>query len=304
MNRPVSGNSSERSRLVSWAGVASVTAAVFLLAIKAWAWLATDSVALLGGLADSFLDLLASMMTLIAVRLAAEPADREHRFGHGKLEAVAGLLQASLIVMSSAYVAYNAIARLITPAPVSAPEIGIAVTLVSLGVTAVLVAYQRRVIRRTGSVAIRADSLHYAADLLGNLAVLVAIGLSAGLGWHAADPLLGLVIVFVILASVRDILSQALAVLLDRELSPEIRNRILEIATSHAEVRGVHDLRTRSASTKDFIQLHLELDPTTPLADAHRISDEVETNIRRQFSRAELIIHVDPAGISEPRDRF
>ena len=299
-----SGRTDRDRRLTLLAGVASVSAALALIGIKFWAWTRTDSIALLSSLADSLLDLLASMLTLAAVRFAAEPADREHRFGHGKLEAVAGLVQALIISASAVYVAVKAVDRLLSPTVVAEPSTGIAVMVLSLLVTLGLLGLQRFVIARTGSLAIRADSLHYAGDVLTSIMVLIAIGLNASFGWYAADPLLGLVVVAVILASVRQILRQAMDVLLDRELPAPVRAQVLALARAHPAVRGVHDLRTRTSSVDDFVQLHLELDPDLTLAAAHRISEEVEVSVRDALPRAEVIIHIDPHGLSEPRDSF
>jgi len=291
-------------RLMQLAGAASVSVATALVGLKGWAWGATGSVALLSSLADSVLDLFASLVTFMALRVAAAPADREHRFGHGKSEAIAGLAQSLLITASAFYVGYQAVRRLLEPAQIMAPRIGVGVMVVSLGLTIALVVFQRFVIRKTRSLAIGADALHYEADILTNLAVLFAIGGNYWLGWYATDPILGLVVVGLILASVRKIAVVALDVLLDRELPGEARGSIREIATEHPDVRGVHDIRTRSSGVAEFIQLHLELDPQLTLSAAHRISDQVEQAIKRRFPRAEIIIHADPVGINEPRDSF
>jgi ferrous-iron efflux pump FieF len=293
-----------RARLVRSAGVASVSVAVALVALKIWAWLATGSIAMLGSLADSVLDLLASTMTLLAVRYALEPADREHRFGHGKLEAIAGLAQSFVITASAGYVGFRAVTRLMAPEPITAPLAGTAVMIVSLVLTIALVLYQKLVVQRTGSIAISADALHYRADVLTNIAVLAAIAASSWFGWHRADPLLGLLVVVVILASVRAIVLQSLDVLLDRELPVESRKEILQIARRHSEVLGVHDLRTRTSGTHEFIQFHLELGPELSLAQVHEISDEVEEEVRNRFPRAEVIIHADPFGLVEVKDEF
>ena len=293
-----------RARLVRSAGVASVSVAVALVALKIWAWLATGSIAMLGSLADSVLDLLASTMTLLAVRYALEPADREHRFGHGKLEAIAGLAQSFVITASAGYVGFRAVTRLMAPEPITAPLAGTAVMIVSLVLTIALVLYQKLVVQRTGSIAISADALHYRADVLTNIAVLAAIAASSWFGWHRADPLLGLLVVVVILASVRAIVLQSLDVLLDRELPVESRKEILQIAKRHSEVLGVHDLRTRTSGTHEFIQFHLELRPELSLARVHEICDEVDEEVRQRFPRAEVIIHADPFGLVEVTDEF
>jgi ferrous-iron efflux pump FieF len=295
---------SGNKRLIRSAGIASVSVALALVALKTWAWLTTGSIAMLGSLADSILDLLASMMILVAVRFALEPADREHRFGHGKLEAIAGLVQSFVIVGSAGYVGFEAVRRLLAPEPIGAPLAGVLVTLVSLALTILLVFYQRFVVRQTGSIAISADSLHYKADVLTNVAVLAAIGSSTWLGWYRADPILGLIVVGIILASVRAIVLQSLDVLLDRELPSEERQEILGIVRRHAEVLGVHDLRTRTSGTHEFIQFHIELAPKMSLSKVHEISDEVEADLLARFPRAEVIIHADPYGIVEPQDQF
>lgn len=295
---------SAQVRLIRSAGIASVSVALTLVVLKVYAWIATGSVALLSSLADSLLDLLASSMTLLAVRFAFEPADREHRFGHGKLEAVAGLAQGLVITGSAAWVAIEAIGRLLAPEPVVAPAVGTVVMLISLVLTLGLVLYQNFVTRRTGSIAIGADELHYRGDVLTSLAVLLAIGASSAFGWHRADPLLGLVVVVVILSSVRAIVLRSLDILLDRELPGSSRREILELAAAHEAVHGVHDLRTRTSGTHEFIQFHLELDPGMTLVQAHAIMEEVERAVTARFPRAEVIIHADPHGQGEPRDRF
>lgn len=290
--------------LIRSASVASVTVALILVAIKSWAWFATGSVALLGSLADSALDLLASTMTFFAVRFALEPADREHRFGHGKLEAIAGLVQSVIITASAAYVAFEAIKRLLSPEQVEAAIAGIVVMLVSLVLTVALVVFQRFVVKQTNSLAIGADALHYKADVLTNVAVLAAIAASSGLGWYLADPILGLIVAIVILISVRAIVVQAMDILLDRELPGDLRADIVEIAKRHTDVLGVHDLRTRSSGAHRFIQFHLELPPQLSLARAHEISDDVEAALLARFPNAEIIIHADPYGLDEPQDAF
>lgn len=301
MSRP---GTARDGALIRAASFASVSVATLLLVIKLWAWLRTGSVSVLGSLADSLLDLMASLITLFAVRVALEPPDREHRFGHGKSEAVAGLVQAMIVSASALYVGGRALLRMLEPARVDAPGLGIGVIVVSTLLTAGLVAFQRLVVTRTGSLAIGADALHYRADLLMNVAVIGAIALNYYAGWHMADPLIGLLVVALILWSVREIAVQSVDVLLDRELSNEIRQEIKTVASAHRAVLGVHDLRSRSSGTAQFVQLHLELEPEMTLEDAHAICDEVEASIRRRFPRAEVIIHADPHGLPEPRDSF
>lgn len=289
---------------MSSAGYASVGVALTLIGLKVWAWFATNSVAMLSSLADSMLDLLASGITLFAVKVAVSPADREHRFGHGKSEGIAGLVQAVIITGSAGYVCYRAIERLLAPSPVESPSVGVGVMLISLVLTIGLVAFQRFVVQRTGSLAIAADAVHYRADILTNIAVLAAILLSSTWGLHILDPLLGLVVVALILWSVATIVRESLNVLLDRELPDSDRLRIEEIASAHPEVRGLHDMRTRSAGATSFIQFHLELDPKLSLIEAHKICDGVEREVRQIYPAAEVLIHADPYGLPENRDPF
>jgi ferrous-iron efflux pump FieF len=293
----------EQARLMHLAGYASVGVALTLIALKAWAWIATGSVALLSSLADSFLDLLASGVTLFAVKVAVSPADREHRFGHGKSEGIAGVVQAVIISGSALYVCFQAIERLIAPAPVQSPAIGSLVMLISLALTISLALFQRHVVSRTGSLAIAADAVHYRSDILTNVAVLAAIVLSVW-GLHIFDPLLALVVVGLILWSVQAIVRDALNVLLDRELPDDDRRRIAAIARAHPEVRGLHDMRTRSSGAAQFIQFHLELDPKMSLTKAHEVCDAVEAEVQQNFPAAEVLIHADPHGLPESRDPF
>ncbi len=291
-------------RLVQAASYASVAVALTLIVVKVWAYNITDSVSLLSSLADSLLDLMASLITFFAVRYALAPADREHRFGHGKSESVAGLLQAFIVTASALYVAVQAVQRLLQPVPVVAPNFGMVVMVVSIGLTLALVSFQHVVAKRTGSLAIAADAAHYRADLATNLAVLMALAMDSLFGWFRVDALVGLLIVGVILASVYQIATQALDVLLDRELPEDERRRVHAIATAHPAVMGVHDLRTRHAGPEQFIQFHLELNPELNLIQAHEISDEVEAAVQHEFPQAQVIIHADPFGVDEKRDLF
>lgn len=292
------------ARLKRLAAIASVAVAATLIAAKAGAWLATGAVSLLSTLMDSALDLAASVVNLIAVRHAAQPADREHRFGHGKAEPLAGLAQAAFIGGSAAFLLFQAGERLIRPTVVANSDVGIAVMVVSIALTLGLVLFQRSVVRRTRSVAIRSDSLHYQTDLLINLGVIVALFLSGRLGWWAADPLIAIAIAVYIVFGVVEILKNSLALLMDRELPDADRARIREIARAHPGVIAVHDLRTRSSGTQAFIQFHLEMDGNLTLLAAHAIADAVMAEVLAAFPNAEVLIHEDPAGIEEARAVF
>jgi ferrous-iron efflux pump FieF len=296
--------SPDRAALMRFAGIASVSVALTLIVLKLWAYRTTGSIALLGSLADSLLDLAASVITLLAVRVSLTPADREHRFGHGKSEGVAGLVQALIITGSAVYVGVEAMRRLLAPEPLTAPAAALGTIGVSLVLTIALFSFQRYVIARTGSLAISADSVHYKADILTNLALLAGLFVSYRFSWYFIDPLLGLLVVVLILVSVRQIARDSLDVLLDRELPDNSRSRLKDIIAGHPSVLGFHDVRTRSAGSTEFIQLHLELDPNMTLLEAHAISEEVEIEVRKAFPRAEVLIHVDPHGVPEPRDEF
>lgn len=301
---PAEAAPTRAERLKRLAAIASVGVASALIAAKAGAWLATGAVSLLSTLMDSLLDLAASLINLIAVRHAAQPADREHRFGHGKAEPLAGLAQAAFIAGSAAFLLFQAGERLIRPAPIANSEVGIAVMVVSIVLTFGLVVFQRSVVRRTASVAIRSDSLHYQTDLLINLGVIVALFLGGRLGWRAADPIIAIGIGVYIILGVVEILKNSLALLMDRELPDAERARIRAIAQAHPGVIAVHDLRTRSSGTQAFIQFHLEMDGALTLLAAHSIAEAVMGEVQAAFPNAEVLIHEDPAGIDEPRAVF
>ncbi|HEY1719688.1 MAG TPA: cation diffusion facilitator family transporter [Magnetospirillaceae bacterium] len=286
------------------ATIAAVVVAVLLIAAKLAAWIATGSVALLSTLVDSALDLIASILNLVAVSQALTPADNEHRFGHGKAEPLAGLGQSAFIAGSALFVIGEAAKHLFDVQPVENSMIGIAVMVLSLVLTFSLVTFQRLVVRKTGSLAVRADATHYLGDFLMSGAVIIALFVQRALGWAILDPLLAIAIALSLIWSAWRISKQSLDLLMDRELPDDDRQKIVALAQSHPQVRNVHDLRTRSAGHDAFIQFHLELDPAITLAQAHVISDAVEETIRAAFPSAEVIIHQDPAGVVEERPEF
>ena len=286
------------------ASYASLSVALILVGTKIWAWLATDSVSILSSLTDSFLDVLASGITVIAIRIALTPADSEHRFGHGKSEGLAALMQSIIITISAVYVLLEAVQRMTAPQPITNPEAGIAVMLLSIAMTLGLLAFQRSVVKKTGSLAIAADAMHYRSDLLVNLSVVAAILISMWTSWTIVDPLIGIGIAAYILWSTYDIATCALDVLLDRELPLTERKKIEALARQHPDVKGFHDLRTRSGGTHYIIQFHLELNPDSTLIDAHRIMDAVEDKIRAAYPNCEIIVHTDPLGFDEMRDSW
>ena len=285
------------SRLLRLATYASVTTALVLIAGKLTAALLTGSVSVLASLVDSMMDAAASLINLLAVHYSLQPPDREHRFGHGKAEPLAGLAQAAFIAGSAVFLILHAVDRLLHPQPLNDALVGVGVLLFAIAATVVLLLFQHYVIRLTHSTAIRADALHYATDLLTNTATIVALGL-AMLGWPLADPLFAIGIALYILYSAGHIGHEAIQLLMDHELPPEVHARVKEIAYGHARVRGIHDIRTRRSGQIYFIQLHLMLDDQMPLVEAHRIADEVEAAIMVAFPNADVLIHEDPT--SEP----
>lgn len=303
-SHPVADSAENKGRLMRLATYASVTVALVLIMTKLVAWWMTNSVAMLSSLVDSSLDMMASLVNLLAVRHALSPADREHRFGHGKAEALAGLGQALFIGASAAYLLHEAVGRLFQPQPVEAAGIGLGVMLFSIAATFGLVVFQRYVVRRTGSVAINADSLHYVGDLLGNGSVIAAIVLAGYFGFLWADGLFGLIVALIILYGAWAILRQAYDHLMDREMSDEARAQIRAIVMAHPEARAFHDLRTRVSGPDFFIQFHLELDPDMRLSRAHEVSDAIEAKLLEAFPGAQIIIHQDPEGLAEERPAF
>ena len=286
-----------------WATYASVAVASILITIKIIAYMFTGSVAILSSLIDSFLDLIASGINLFAVKHALVPADHDHRYGHGKAEAIAGLAQAAFIVGSALFLIFEAVNRFSHQQALENGMIGISVMLITIILTALLVKLQRYVVKKTGSIAITADSLHYVGDLLLNLSVIVALILSIYLEWHIADPVFALMIALYILRSAWLIGKQSLAQLMDQELPDEVREKIKAIALQHPEVRNLHELRTRSSGIQYFFQLHLEMDGELKLKEAHQIANAVEIEICKAFPNAEVIIHEDMEGLHEGETR-
>ncbi len=304
MSTEAAGTIGFTSRLMKRATTASVAVAAAMISIKLAAWIVTDSVSLLSSLLDSLLDGAASILNLMAVRQAFVPADREHRFGHGKAEPLAGLGQAAFIGGSAVFLFIEAVHHLAQPTEVSNSAVGIAVMAIAIAVTLGLVAYQRYVIRHTGSLIVSADELHYRSDVILNASVILSLVVSTATAWPYADPLFGIAIGLWIIYGAWQVAQKALVQLMDHELPDTERARIRAIAQAHPEVTSVHDLRTRAAGPTAFIQVHLEMDGGMTLAEAHRVSDEVEAALVKAFPHTEVIIHQDPAGIEEPRQSF
>jgi ferrous-iron efflux pump FieF len=288
-------------RLTRRAATASVAAAVVLLAAKTYAVRETGSVAMLGSLADTGLDLVASLVTLVGVRVAASPADADHRFGHGKAEAIAALFQTMLIGVSAAGILWRATERLLAPAAPSAPEVGIGVSLFAIVVTLALVAYQRSVVRRTRSLAIDTDRMHYQSDLLLNLSVIAALLLDAVLRLRGADALFGLGIGVWLAWGGVSAARQAIDVLMDKEWDEARRQQLKNVVVGLDGVDGIHELKTRRSGHTDFIQFHIWVDPAMSVRAAHDVVDRVEARVTEAFPGAEVLVHIDPRGHYDPR---
>jgi ferrous-iron efflux pump FieF len=294
-----------RSRLTRSAAIASIATALFLAGLKTWAVWRTGSTAMLGSLADTSLDLVASIATLIGVWIAAAPADKEHRFGHGKAEALAAMFQVILIALSATAIAFRAVVRLVEGGETRAAGDGIIVSLIAIAATFALIGWQRHVVRRTGSVAIRTDSLHYKSDLFLNLAVIAALVLDQYLGFAEADPLFGLAIAGWLLWGAWRASTEAIDHLMDKEWPEEKRARFVEVAARHPELSKLHDLRTRNSGDRDFVQFHVDLPARMSVGEAHAIIERVEEDLCREFPGVELLIHIDPEGhVDEPGNQL
>jgi ferrous-iron efflux pump FieF len=283
------------------AALASVATAFFLGALKGYAAWKTGSVAVLASLADSVLDLVASLVTLGGVHWAAQPADREHRFGHGKAEALAALFQVAVITVSAFAILVRAIDRLLASQASSDPEYGIGVSLIAIVVTLALTRYQTHVVRQTKSIAIGTDQVHYTSDLMLNGAVIAALLLDSYAGLSGADAVFGIAIAFWLMFGAWRASLAAIDQLMDKEWPDEKRLHFIEIVSRHPELKGLHDLRTRTSGNKDFVQFHIWVDPGMTILEAHDVVDAVEARIATEFPGTEVLIHVDPEGhVDEP----
>ncbi|NNA58735.1 MULTISPECIES: cation diffusion facilitator family transporter [Pseudomonas] len=285
--------SPEHARLLRLATRASVAVACTLIIAKAIAWWLSGSVSMLAGLTDSALDGVTSLLNLLAVHYALRPADDDHRYGHGKAESLAGMAQALFIGGSAVLIAFQAYERIQQPEPLGAPWLSIGVIVFSLLLTAALLTLQHRVVKQTGSNAVRADSLHYRSDMLLNGSILIALIL-AGMGFHQLDAWFGLGIAGYILWSAIQIARESFSVLMDEELPTDVSQHMLELACGVPGVLGAHDLRTRISGNHWFVQLHLELPGELTLSVAHGISDQAADAIHAAYPRAEVLVHADP----------
>ena len=290
--------------LVRSASIASLLVASTLIVLKYYGWVTTTSVSLLGSLADSLIDFLASVFVFVAISYSMLPADAKHRFGYDKSEGLAAFVQSLFIGISGIYVCFEAIKRLLNPSQINQPSTAIWIILVSIVLTLALVMYQKYVVKKSKSIAIESDRYHYLTDTYINLSVLFSIAITGWTRFVFIDALVGLLISGVVLYTSVTLLKKSFKILLDQEIQSDDRDRIREIALDHPKVLGFHDLRTRDTGRKYIIQFHLELDPNMSLLESHEITDEVTDNVLKLYPDSELIIHTDPLGIDEERDPF
>lgn len=278
-------------KLASWTALFFVS---LMILAKMWAWLTTGSAAMLGSLTDSILDITATLINFFVLRYALRPADDDHKFGHGKAESLAGLAQAAFIAGSACLLLFHGSERLYNPIPSHLPMLGVYVSVFAIFCTLALVSVQMLVVKKTGSIAIKADSLHYKGDLLLNMSVMIAMLLSS-FGWLWADGVFAIAVAVYLLFNAWQIATESADHLMDKELSEDDIRKIEGIAISHPEVLGVHDIRTRQGGQTRFVQLHLELDKTISLLSAHAISDEVAAALRQGMGdNLDVMIHQDP----------
>ena len=297
-------NQKNTDPLVKSASIASLLVSSTLIVLKYYGWVTTTSVSLLGSLADSLIDFLASVFVFIAVSYSLLPADAKHRFGYDKSEGLAAFIQSLLIGISGVYVFSEAITRLLNPSQINQPNIAIWIILVSIALTIALIIYQKYVVKKSQSMAIESDQYHYLTDTFINLSVLFSIVITGWTRFTFIDAVVGLLISGVVLYTAFILLKKSFKILLDQEIQSSHRDQIRKIALQHPQVLGFHDLRTRDTGRKYIIQFHLELDPKMSLLESHRITDEVTDNVLDVYPNSELIIHTDPLGIDEARDQF
>jgi ferrous-iron efflux pump FieF len=283
------------------ASYAGLCLAVVMFIAKTAAWLLTGSVALLAAVADAGVDLAGALATVLAILYARRPPDRSHRFGHGKAESLAALLQAVFLAGAAATLIGEAVQRLLVPRPLTEIDAGLAVIVASLALTVAMAGFETYVLRRGASPAIAASRAHHGVDLVIGLTVLAALGLTRLTGWQDLDAVIAIGLALFILVNAAWVARAGFAVVLDRELPTADRRRIAKVVMDHAQVRGLHDLRTRSAGDRVFVEFHLELDPDLSVADGHAIADQVEQAVRAAFPAAEVLSHQEPAGIADDR---
>lgn len=272
----------------------SIGISLFLVAIKTYAWFITDSVSLLSSLLDSSLDIIVSVCNMMAIYYSAKPADEDHRFGHDAIEDIVGLVQAAFISAPAMFLIYEASHRIRDPQPILQADAGITVMAISMICAVIIVLYQRYIAKKTGSLVVKADLMHYLGDFLVNASIMVSLYLAAKPGWALADPVLAILIAIYIFYSAFGIGLRAFNNLMDRELPDNVRNEIITVLENDRNILGYHALKTRQSGSRRFIQVHLDFDEALSLKKAHDISVAVRTKILDKIGEAEIIIHEDP----------
>ena len=293
LSKKTAQQSSDTDRLLKLTTYASVITAIILIVAKVFAWGASGSLSVLASLIDSIMDAAASIINLVAVRYALIPADDDHKFGHGKAEALAGLGQAMFITGSAIFLLFHSVDRMLHPREIEQVSVAVGIMVFSIIATAILLMLQRYTVKRTQSVAIKADSLHYAADLFTNVGIVVALMLAQA-GWPGIDPIFAILIAFYVLYSAWSIVVESVNDLLDKELPESVQQAIVEVVVSHKDVRGVHDLRTRQSGRNKIVQFHMEIDRDLPLWQAHDVAEVIEQELLLKFPEVDVIIHQDP----------
>jgi len=287
-------NSDKTASLMKRASYSSLCVAVLIVTIKIISWFMTGSLSLLSSLIDSLLDIVSSLLNLLAIRYALMPADEDHRFGHGKAEDISTFAQSAFIGGSGMFIIVEGLNRFVNPVVIENEMIGIYVMIASTIIAGFLVLFQRHVVKVTGSTVIRADLFHYKTDMLINLLVVISLLLTIRFGISYLDPIFAMVISAYILKGAYKVGRDAFDNLMDKEFPDIEREKIYESILLNQNIRGVHDLRTRQSGIKPFIQFHLEIDPAVTLRSAHDISDQVEEKLLEIFPNAEIMIHLDP----------
>ncbi len=291
-----------KNKLVIRATVASMVTAAVIIIAKMVAWVTTDSSSVLASLIDSLLDIISSFINFLAARYAMQPPDHEHRFGHGKAEDLAVLVQSSFFIISGVFVTIIAIKKIIVPQEIDNSELGVGLVIFSLVISIVLMLYQTYVIKQTSSTIVKADRLHYFTDFFTNGAVIVSLFFSIICKSKIIDPIFAIIIAAYMLYEASKLFKGAFANLMDHEFTEEDKGLLKQIIMSHKDVKGFHDLKTRHSGSKPIIQFHLEMDGKVSLYKAHEIADEIEDLVKHKFKNAEIIIHQDPEDVDEKRE--
>ena len=294
-------SSDSNIRLKNLAAIASVSVSMLLSLIKAAAVFYTGSLSVLSSMIDSLSDVLSSLITYIAVRISDKPLSEHHRYGYGKAEAVSALVQAAFIAGSAGFILYDGINRFVHPVQVRQTAVGMVIMLISLLTTAILIVFQRHVVKCTNSKAIEADSAHYVVDILSNASVILSLVVVRYFAWQWFDILTAVLIAIYLAFNAMQLAYNALSEITDAEVDDKIKRHIIGIVQSVDGVKGYHDFRTRISGARMFIEIHLELDGNLTLFAAHTITDRAEQKIMADYPHAQVIIHQDPAGICEDR---